>query len=271
MTIQSDPALLAAIERFEIDPGIKQQSFVDRLAQENHWHPSFAARVVKEYKRFVYLAMISPTPVTPSNEVDQAWHLHLAYTRSYWDRFMPILPRTLHHGPTAGGEAEDNRYRQQYHATLALYRSVFGQAPPREIWPPSSRRFAARHRRVDLTKAWVVERQWGLLAALVLGPSVLAPTVVSLVSGSPRPPSAGPQLFSSSVVLHIIFGGVLTAVLLFALLKPGRRGSPSEVQGGGCSGCSNNDGTGCGSSGSSGCGSSGCGSSGCGGGGCGGD
>ncbi|MEK6230809.1 MAG: hypothetical protein N2A42_03075 [Luteolibacter sp.] len=33
-----------------------------------------------EYKRFVALAMLAGHPVTPSEEVDQAWHLHLVYT-----------------------------------------------------------------------------------------------------------------------------------------------------------------------------------------------
>ena len=46
--------------------------------------------------------------VQPSSEqVDAAWHLHLTYTRSYWDRFCKeTLGQPLHHDPTRGGPAE---------------------------------------------------------------------------------------------------------------------------------------------------------------------
>ena len=34
--------------------------------------------------------------IGPSDEVDQAWHLHLVYTRSYWGEFCPnVLGKPL--------------------------------------------------------------------------------------------------------------------------------------------------------------------------------
>ena len=92
------------VEDFEIDPGLKRLSFVERLARENNWSIDFALSVVLEYKRFCILAMRSGHRVTPSEFVDQAWHLHLTYTRSYWERFCPeALGGPLHHEPTQGG------------------------------------------------------------------------------------------------------------------------------------------------------------------------
>ncbi len=44
-----------------------------------------------EYRRFAFLAATAGHPVTPSDAVDQAWHLHLTYSRDYWDRFCPLL------------------------------------------------------------------------------------------------------------------------------------------------------------------------------------
>ncbi|WP_443026122.1 glycine-rich domain-containing protein, partial [Sphingomonas sp. CCH9-H8] len=68
---------------------------------------------------------------TPSDAVDQAWHLHLTYTRDYWEHFCPdVLGRALHHGPTAGGADEHRRYYRQYAETLARYEAAFGIAPP---------------------------------------------------------------------------------------------------------------------------------------------
>ena len=80
--------------------------------------------------------------VTPSDAVDQAWHLHLTYTRDYWQAFCPqVLGSDLHHGPTKGGPAERHRFYHQYAATLAAYEAAFGTAPPPEIWPAARRRF----------------------------------------------------------------------------------------------------------------------------------
>ena len=99
------------VEDFEIDPGLKRLSFVERLARENNCSIDFALSVVLEYKRFCILAMRSGHRVTPSEFVDQAWHLHLTYTRSYWERFCPeALGGPLHHEPTQGGQAEGEKF-----------------------------------------------------------------------------------------------------------------------------------------------------------------
>ena len=59
------------IEDFAIDgPVPSDLPFVARLARENGWTRAFADRVVREYKRFVYLAMTAGHPVCPSEQVD---------------------------------------------------------------------------------------------------------------------------------------------------------------------------------------------------------
>lgn len=65
---------------FELDVPGAQLPFTSRLAGEQGWPHAFAGRVVVEYKRFITLAMLAGHPVTPSEQVDQAWHLHLVYT-----------------------------------------------------------------------------------------------------------------------------------------------------------------------------------------------
>ena len=135
--MDNNQTLIASIEAFDIDGGPVQTSFADRLAEEQGWTPEFTHRVIREYKRFVALAMISKAPVTPSLIIDEAWHLHLIYTRSYWERFMPLLPRSLHHEPTKGGESEEVKHKNQFGATLELYRQTFGNEPPADIWQAS--------------------------------------------------------------------------------------------------------------------------------------
>src|SRR6478735_1062085 len=99
------------IEQFELDePGVAFK-FSDRLARENGWTKAYAKRVIKEYKKFIFLCCISTHGVTPSDPVDQAWHLHLTYTRSYWiDLCKNTLNREIHHNPTKGGQKEAEKF-----------------------------------------------------------------------------------------------------------------------------------------------------------------
>ena len=79
--------LYRRIQAFEFDTAEVQWPFNGRLARENRWSEEFTLSVIKEYKKFAFLAMAAGHPVTPSDQVDQAWHLHLTYTRSYWEEF----------------------------------------------------------------------------------------------------------------------------------------------------------------------------------------
>ncbi len=149
-------------------------SFSQRLARDNGWPLPFAQRVVLEYKKFVYLAATCGHPVTPSDEVDQAWHLHLVYTRSYWDELCgQVLGFALHHGPTQGGPAEGRKFQDWYAATRRSYEAAFGEAPPLDIWPPAAVRFgeAPHFRRVNMRGKWLLPKprlprwQWPRLTA----------------------------------------------------------------------------------------------------------
>lgn len=114
-------ALWARLAALDLD-GPAALSFSHRLARDNGWPLAFARRVVLEYKKFVYLAATCGHPVTPSDEVDQAWHLHLVYTRSYWDELCgQVLGFALHHGPTKGGAAEGHKFQDWYAATQQSY------------------------------------------------------------------------------------------------------------------------------------------------------
>lgn len=137
-----DHDLWKRVEAHQIGPPDASLTFADRLARENRWSLEHANRVILEYKRFCYLARTAGHQVTPSDAVDQAWHLHLTYSRDYWETFCPqVLGADLHHGPTAGGKLERTRYYDQYAATLKAYEQAFGEAPPADIWPDARRRF----------------------------------------------------------------------------------------------------------------------------------
>lgn len=170
-----DTDLWYRIAAHEIGPADISLTFTSRLARENRWSLSHAERVIGEYKRFCYLAVSAGHQVTPSDAVDQAWHLHLTYSRDYWQIYCPeVLRADLHHGPTRGGPAEHDRFYRQYAATLAAYEASFGEAPPADIWPSSSRRFSLDplSARVNLFDVIILKRRVALalgLAAFVAG------------------------------------------------------------------------------------------------------
>jgi len=159
-SIASHP-LWQRLSCYQIGPDNAALSFEARLARQNGWSPTHTARVIDEYHKFVFLAVTGDREVTPSDAVDQAWHLHLTYTRDYWERFCPeILGKSLHHGPTAGGEAERGRFFRQYADTLKRYEAVFGPAPA-DIWPSARQRLAEdpRARRVHPRDAIITSRK----------------------------------------------------------------------------------------------------------------
>lgn len=135
-------------------------TFSHRLARENGWTRRFALRAIEEYKRFVYLACTGTHPVTPSEEVDQVWHLHLIYSKLYWDDFCgEVLQRPLHHSPTEGGNAERAKYQLLYEQTKQRYQETFGEAPPPDLWPSVKKRFAPGNWRwINLNRFWLIPR-----------------------------------------------------------------------------------------------------------------
>lgn len=151
---------------------------------------AFAERVVREYKRFCILAMRSGHHVTPSEAVDQAWHLHLTYTRSYWDRFCgQTLQRPLHHEPTQGGENEGAKFNDWYSRTLESYQQLFGEAPPGDIWPAPKERFAhaGEWKWINVGHYWLIPRAvvWpAVAAALLIAVAVIVPGCASALGGN---------------------------------------------------------------------------------------
>jgi hypothetical protein len=279
--------LWARLLAFNFDETGDALTFTQRLARENGWNLGFARRVVEEYRRFLYLALRAGHSVTPSDEVDQAWHLHLVYSRSYWDELCAqVLQHRLHHGPTRGGQAEDDRFLDAYEATRTSYRRCFGSEPPADIWPEPEVRFTpqARWQRVDLASHWCLPklalRRTGLGLLGILGLSGAA-VGCSSVNGEEL---IGNGLFLMAAFLVAAFLVVAAGLgwLIIRTARGGGSGGGSNSKRG-SSGCGDGGiGGGCAadssgghhshSDGSSGCGSSGCGSSGCGGGGgCGGD
>ena len=276
--------LYARIQSFLLDKPDAQLSFGKRLARDNGWSLEYAQEAIEEYKRFAFLAIAAGHPVTPSDQVDQVWHLHLTYTRSYWDEFCSeVLQTPLHHDPTLGGEAEDQKFDDWYSKTLDSYEKFFGTKPPVEIWPTPKDRFGRdlHFVRVNTEQNWILLKLQ-VLEGATLGIAILATLIVSVcyitLSENSINPFAG--ILLAVILVAAVFGVVRTFAGIVDFIKNPSRSRNGWTWGGsgcasaGCGGWGWGDGghsSGGGDSGG-GCGGGGggCGGGGCGGGGCGG-
>ncbi|MGB1041308.1 MAG: glycine-rich domain-containing protein [Flavobacteriales bacterium] len=147
------------IQEFEIDDLDSSFTFTDRLSRENDWSTEYSIRSIEEYKKFIFLVVISNQPCTPSDQIDQVWHLHLLYTQSYWiDLCKNTIDMDIHHGPTKGSEQRGS-FKEQYTKTLELYESLFGEKAPNDIWIDLDQRFKEiRFTRINRHKFWVLPK-----------------------------------------------------------------------------------------------------------------
>lgn len=225
------------LERFALDDSDAVFRFSARLARENGWSERHTQKVLMEYRRFLYLCAMAGHAVTPSDDVDQAWHLHLCYTHSYWrDLCNDVLGFPLHHGPTRGGDKERTKYADWYGKTLVRYLEEFGENPPEDVWPPMKVRFTKQNfRRVNTNTYFILGKRTVASAAGIAGGALLLAGCATQIAA----------IQVETVV--ILFIAVMVVAVIVKLVGRGGKGGS-----GGCGGF-----FGC--SGDSGCGGGGCG------------
>jgi hypothetical protein len=129
---------LLSIEEQQIWTRIKEfnlAAIVTSLMQENSWSLEFTDRVILEFKKYVFLSVVSHKRLSPSQLVDLVWHKFLLHTRLYWEDFCSYtLEQPFHHYPNQGGEDNLGQYQQMYCNTLTCYLEIFGERPSPEIW-----------------------------------------------------------------------------------------------------------------------------------------
>ncbi len=225
-----DSQLWQSLKHFSVDKPGTQLTFTRRLAEENRWTRQYAERVFEEYKRFLYLAVAADHAASPSDAVDQAWHLHLAYTKSYWDELCgKLLKSPLHHLPTQGGPTEDKKQSDLYRRTLESYERAFGQPAPTDIWPRGTQGIKPeKFARIRTSDFWMLRkpsaafRKKALAFTAILGFNC---TMAACSSGA-------------GGIVPILFIGSLAAGVIYSLrrkLKNGGNSSGSDCSGSSCS------------------------------------
>ncbi|WP_417368394.1 glycine-rich domain-containing protein [Flavobacterium beibuense] len=234
------------ISNFRLDDPDASFTFSARLARENGWTKEYTNSVIEEYRKFIFLCCVSKSSVTPSDPVDQVWHLHLTYTKSYWIDFCKnTLQREIHHNPTKGGKSERKKFNNNYTELHTIYKEMFGNNPPQDIWQDNKTRFTKiNFRRVSMDNYWLIKKP-PLLTLKLIKLCLLGIVVAISIQAS------GNNLGIIVVILFLI--------ALFRAIKKGGDGNGNSSSG--CSTCNNDSfDSGCSSHGDSGCGSgcSGC-------------
>ena len=111
------------------------KAFAHKVARKYGWSPAFALKAVREYKKFVYLGVVSDFVVTPSQVIDQVWHQHILFSKAYRSFCQEIIRYEFDHNPELVSiEEQTGAFHAQYLATLKLYRTEFGIDPPADVW-----------------------------------------------------------------------------------------------------------------------------------------
>jgi hypothetical protein len=111
------------------------QAFASKIARKLSWSRGYTLRAIAEYKKFVFLGIVSDESVTPPKIIDKVWHEHLLFSRAYREFCREVLRRDFDHNPElVPTDKQTDTFHAQFDRTLARYRDEFGEEPPADIW-----------------------------------------------------------------------------------------------------------------------------------------
>lgn len=122
------------IAHFPLNDPNAAYPFSQKLAHTQRWSEDKTMQVIAEYKKFMFLCMTAPNGASPSETVDECWHLHLTFTANYAAFCQETAGKFIHHTPSKGGTAEHHRHVDWYEETLKNYVETFQQIPSSDIW-----------------------------------------------------------------------------------------------------------------------------------------
>lgn len=122
----------------EVDAYPVPELLVPRIMKVHHRDREFAEAIVKEAKRMLYLGEVAQKAVTPSEEIDDAWHEMILFTPYYHKLCRFLGTDYIHHDPEPETPPSKTGAPgvSQYDETLALYELHFGAKPDERYWTP---------------------------------------------------------------------------------------------------------------------------------------
>lgn len=224
------------LQLFKVSTQGDSDIFWQKLKEQTGWSQPFAESAFVEYKRFLFLAATGEERMVPSQVVDSVWHLHLAFSQSYWlEMCRGIFKRDIHHCPSPITKRAKKKDLADYQNTLESYLIVFGEEPSRQFWPRPKELSREKMSRARLPRVFSLLKSKAEYIGIGLG--MLA--VVSLASGDSGADS------SSWETLGYYLKWALGLYIVYRILKWLSKG-PGGKGGGGFGGCSASCSGGCG-------------------------
>ena len=74
------------------------------------------------------MGVCSHKMVSPSEQVDHVWHIHLAHNQNYPEVIKILMKgkKRFDHVPSRGGKQQANLHEQMYEKSLTFYEFLFG-------------------------------------------------------------------------------------------------------------------------------------------------
>lgn len=119
--------------------------FLDNLMSEQLIDANTANKWLLEYRKYLVLAYLTDQMISPSEQVDQVWHLHMTYTQHYRATYQTLIERDFKHSPSAGGSSEGKKFQNIYGDTLDFYKAVFLMDAPTDVWESVKQRFEMKN------------------------------------------------------------------------------------------------------------------------------
>ena len=130
--------------------------FMDLVQKQMGMSSEMSARVIEEYRKFLFLAMRAGHQVIPPGAINDVWMLHMQNAQNYWEN----LGKMIAERPVASGiDAKSFAgMGDAWAATLKSYEAIFGTKPPMDIWGQSAAQQANPWE--QMTKNF--RKMWGL-------------------------------------------------------------------------------------------------------------
>jgi len=111
------------------------RAFADKIARKTGWSNKFALAAIAEYKKFVYLGVVSDFAATPSKVIDKVWHQHILFSKAYREFCTNVICYDFDHSPELIPMTDQTgTFNAQYIDTINLYKTEFRIDPPESIW-----------------------------------------------------------------------------------------------------------------------------------------
>jgi len=136
LEMMTDPSLWVRVRGAMLPVDRAGRSFAGQLGEVTGLVRAEAQALEREYRRFLYLAALTPSPREPLGLLRQAWEYHAGFEGYLYDFCPWVLDRHLPAGPVTKLSAP------AYAATWFDYGVEFDAPPPDPFWPAPETRLA---------------------------------------------------------------------------------------------------------------------------------